>query len=51
MIKAARVLRRIAKGRQKLGVLTLHDRCVSQFPNVDARLLAISMAMLFARKS
>lgn len=50
MLDVARVLHKAGKARQRLGIVLLYERCVAQFPNVDARLLAVSMSMLYRCK-
>jgi len=47
MLKLYRMLKEESAGRKRIGATAFYARCVANFPNVDARLLAISMACLY----
>lgn len=47
MLKLYRLLKRESAGRKRIGAKAFYARCVAHFPNVDARLLAVSMACLY----
>jgi len=47
MLKLYRMLKEESAGRKRIGATAFYAQCVANFPNVDARLLAISMACLY----
>lgn len=47
MLTVYRLLKKDSAGRKRMGARAFYERCVASFPNVDARLLAVSMACLY----
>lgn len=47
MLTVYRLLKKESATRKRMGATAFYARCVANFPNVDARLVAISMACLY----
>lgn len=47
MLTVCRLLKKESARVKRMGATAFYQRCVSNFPNVDARLVAISMACLY----
>ena len=47
MLRLVRLLKKRSAANKRIGATAFYARCVSNFPNVDARLLVVSMACLY----
>lgn len=47
MLAVYRLLKKRSARVKRMGATAFYARCVANFPNVDARLLAVSMACLY----